>query len=105
MVARIPSPSAVYAFERNLNVNEIMQKLATAVPRMHILEEDLAKLLICSAIIGKLLEKTKVRMLEFDPKNLYRNDLDEYKLGAGIKFFLPGTDLKNINPIVCDNVT
>jgi hypothetical protein len=104
LVARVPLSSAVYVFERNLNLNEIMHKLVTGVPRTHVLEEDLAKLLICSAIIGKVLEKAKVRMLELDPKNIFRNDLDEYKLGACIKFLLPGTDLKNINPLVCDNV-
>lgn len=88
-----------------MNLNEIMHKLVSSVPKTHVLEEDLSRLLVFSAMIGKLLEKTKIRMLEFDPKNIYRNEQDEYKLGAGIKFFLPGTDLKGINPIVCDNVT
>lgn len=98
------SPSAVYTYEKNMNLNEIMHKLVSSVPKTHVLEEDLSRLLVFSAMIGKLLEKAKIRMFEFDPKNIYRNELDEYKLGSCFRFFLPGTDLKAIQGLSCDNV-
>ena len=62
------TPSAVYQFEKSMNLNEIMFRLT--YNNQHIREDNLLVYLVYSAIIGLELNKYHLEMLEMDPKNL-----------------------------------
>lgn len=94
---------SVFAHDRGKNLNEVMYSLTTNKER--IAAETVLDYLVQFAVIGMLLDKHRIEMMEMDPKNLYVNEAGQVKLGSCLKFFPPNVAVTDMQEVRTENVT
>lgn len=95
--------SAVYEYEKAMNINEVMFILTYNGNNLEV--NDISNFLIYLGIIGKIFKKYDLEMLELDPRNLYQNLNHEIKVGSCLKIFPPGVKIHQLPELYSDNLT
>ena len=94
--------SAVYAYERSMNFNEIMFRLT--YNKVNVSHENMKKFFLYTAFIGEELSKYQAGMFEMDPKNFFQNSEGDIKLGSCLSFIPPGVKLSDIQDLETENL-